>query len=129
MHEMLDNLEKTMTFVSPVKDGLGVSTLDRTLLCDNRGDLFVKELAALEAAEKAKAARVASETCGLEPIGEVGCLLLPLCATACMLWTCASFDGNLRITVARVSQARISLHTPLSEQREGQPQPPMMTCD
>lgn len=65
-----------MTFVSPVKDGLGVSTLDRTLLCDNRGELFVKELAALEAAEKAKVARVASGTCGLEPIGEVGLVTL-----------------------------------------------------
>eukprot|EP00903_Cladosiphon_okamuranus_P016562 g15279.t1 len=71
MQEKLDNLEKTMTFMSPVKDGLGVSTLDRTLLCDNRGELFVKELAALEAAEKAKAARVASGPCGLEPIGEI----------------------------------------------------------
>lgn len=76
MQEMLDNLEKTMTFVSPVKDGLGVSSLDRTLLCDNRGELFVKELAALEATEKAKAARVASGTCSLEPIGEVGRLSL-----------------------------------------------------
>lgn len=76
MQEMLDNLEKTMTFVSPVKDGLGVSSLDRTLLCDNRAELFVKELAALEAAEKAKAARVASGTCSLEPIGEVGRLSL-----------------------------------------------------
>lgn len=75
MHVMLDNLEKTMTFVSPVKDGLGVSTLDRTLLCDNRVELFLKKLAALEVEEKAKAARDAPGTCSLEPIGEVrvGC--------------------------------------------------------
>lgn len=74
MQEMLDNLEKTLSFVSPVKDGLGVSALDRTLLCDNRGELFFKELAALEAEQKAKAARAASGTCILEPIGEVGLL-------------------------------------------------------
>lgn len=79
MQDMLDNLEKTLTFVSPVKDGLGVSTLDRTLLCDNRGELFFKELAALEAKEKTKAARVASGTCSLEPIGEVRSGLVEWC--------------------------------------------------
>ncbi len=72
MREMLDNLETALTFASPVKDGLGVSTLDRTLLCDNRGELYFKELAALEAEEKARAARVASGVCSLRPIGEVG---------------------------------------------------------
>lgn len=74
MKAMLDNLEKSLTFVSPVKDGLGVSTLDRTLLCDNRGELFFRKLAALEAEKKSKAARDASGTCNLEPIGEVGSL-------------------------------------------------------
>lgn len=72
MKEMLDSLERALTFASPVKDGLGVSTLDRTLLCDNRGELYFKELAALEAEQKAKAARTASGTCSLRPIGEVG---------------------------------------------------------
>jgi len=71
MQEMLDSLERSLTFASPVKDGLGVSTLDRTLLCDNRGELYFKELAALEAEEKAKAARVASGFCSLRPVGEV----------------------------------------------------------
>lgn len=72
MQEMLDSLETALTFASPVKDGLGVSTLDRTLLCDNRAELYFKELAAQEAEERVKAARVASGICSLRPIGEVG---------------------------------------------------------
>lgn len=72
MQDMLDNLERALTFVSPVKGGLGMSALDRTLRCDNRGELFFKELAALEAEEKAKAGRVGSKICSLQPVGEVG---------------------------------------------------------
>lgn len=62
-----------MTFVSPVKDGLGVSPLDRTLRDDTRTDLLYTELAALEAQNKATAARSASRSCDLRPIAEVSC--------------------------------------------------------
>lgn len=71
MEDMLDNLEKTLTFISPVKDGLGVSTLDRTLRDDRRRDQFYAELAALKAQKVAAAARVASGSCDVRPIGEV----------------------------------------------------------
>lgn len=72
---MLDDLEKTLTLVSPVKDGLGASALDRTLRDDHRGELFFKELAKIKADRKAinDAARVAKTPCGLQPIGEVRC--------------------------------------------------------
>lgn len=73
MEELRDDLERTLTSISPVKEGTGVSILDRTLRSDNSGELFFKELASLEAKDKAKAAGVASGGCGsLYPIGEVG---------------------------------------------------------
>lgn len=72
--EALDDLEKTVTFVSPTKHGLGASVLDRTLRDDHRGEQFFKELAKLEAERKANhnAAQVTkSSSCGVHPIGEV----------------------------------------------------------
>lgn len=75
VEDVLDDLEKTLTFVSPVKDGLGASALDRTLRDDHRGEVFFKELAKIEADRKAinDAARAAKTLCGLSPIGEVRC--------------------------------------------------------
>ncbi|CAM9822166.1 unnamed protein product, partial [Scytosiphon promiscuus] len=71
MEDMFDNLEKTLSFVSPVKDGLGVSTLDRTLGSDNSGELFFRELASLEAKKRAKDEGVSARTCGIKNIREV----------------------------------------------------------
>lgn len=72
MEDMYDSLEKTLSFVSPVKDGLGVSALDRTLGCDNSGELFFQELASLEAKKRAKAAGDSGRACGIKNIREVG---------------------------------------------------------
>lgn len=71
MQDMRDNLEKALTFLSPVKDGVGMSALDRTFRCDNSGELFFKELAALKAQAEAKAAGICFRACSLQPIGEV----------------------------------------------------------
>lgn len=72
MEEMLDNLEKTLTFTSPVKCGLGLGALDRNLRSDKRGgDLLYAELASLEDRTDPDSGRVAPEPCGKQPIGEV----------------------------------------------------------
>ncbi|CAN0576467.1 unnamed protein product, partial [Ectocarpus sp. 12 AP-2014] len=72
MEELRDDLERTLTSVSPVKEGTGESILDRTLRSDNSGELFFKELASLEAKDRAKVAGVASGGCVSQyPIGEI----------------------------------------------------------
>lgn len=72
MQDMRDNLDKALTFLSPVKYGVGMSPLDRTFRGDNSGELFYKELAALKVEAKAKAAGVCSRASTLQPVGEVG---------------------------------------------------------
>lgn len=73
MEELRDDLERTLTSISPVKEGTGESILDRTLRSDNSGELFFKELASLEAKDRTKVAGVASGGCVSQyPIGEVG---------------------------------------------------------
>lgn len=72
MQDIRDNLDKALTFLSPVKYGVGMSALDRTFRGDNSGELFLKELAALKAEAKAKAAGGCSRASSLQPIGEVG---------------------------------------------------------
>ena len=71
MGDMVDNFEKTLMLVSPVKEGLGLSVLDRSCGDDDRGDIFFSELAALQAKKEAEAARGASGCCGSLSIGEV----------------------------------------------------------
>ena len=71
---MVNNFERTLTFLSPVKEGLGQSVLDRSCRNDDRGDLFFAELAALQAKKEAEeATRGASGRCSSLSIGEVGC--------------------------------------------------------
>lgn len=71
MEDMVDNFEKTLMLISPVKEGLGLSVLDRSCGDDDRGDLFFSELAALQAKTEAEEARGASECRGSLSIGEV----------------------------------------------------------
>ncbi|CBN75988.1 hypothetical protein Esi_0264_0020 [Ectocarpus siliculosus] len=71
MEELRDDLERTLTSISPVKEGMGESILDRTLRSDNSGELFFKELASLEAKDRAKVAGVTSGCVSLYPIGEI----------------------------------------------------------
>ncbi|CAM9838969.1 unnamed protein product, partial [Ectocarpus sp. 8 AP-2014] len=71
MEELRDDLERTLTSISPVKEGTSESILDRTLRSDNSGELFFKELASLEAKDRAKAAGVTSGCVSLYPIGEI----------------------------------------------------------
>lgn len=75
---MVDNFEKTLMLISPVKEGLGLSVLDRSCGDDDRGNLYFSELAALQAkkAKKAKkeaaaAARVAPGCSSSLSVGEV----------------------------------------------------------
>lgn len=70
---MVDNLERTLTFVSPAKEGPGVSCLDRTLPDDKGGVMFFREMARLKSEKKAAEARATSASCVLRPIGKVEC--------------------------------------------------------
>lgn len=67
----LDDLDKTVTFISPVKDGPGMSPLDRTLADDNRTRSFLDEIARLKAERRASEDRVAPCSSPDQPIGEV----------------------------------------------------------
>ncbi|CAN0464621.1 unnamed protein product [Ectocarpus sp. 12 AP-2014] len=72
MEELRDDLERTLTSISPVKEGTGESILDRTLRSDNSGELFFEELASLEAKDRTKVAGVASGgRVSQYPIGEI----------------------------------------------------------
>lgn len=71
MEEILDNFDKTLTLISPIKDGLGASAFDRTLRDDNRSELFFAELAALRAQKELAEARAATGLYGLQTVGEV----------------------------------------------------------
>lgn len=74
MEDMVDSFEKTLMLLSPVKEGMGLSVLDRTCGDDDGGDLFYSELAALQAKEEAQAQATrggASERCSSLSIGEV----------------------------------------------------------
>lgn len=74
----MDDFEKTLMLISPVKEGLGQSVLDRSCRDDDRGDLFYAELAALQAKKEAKAARGGSGCSSSLSIGEVRCKILTL---------------------------------------------------
>ncbi|CAB1117971.1 unnamed protein product [Ectocarpus sp. CCAP 1310/34] len=72
MEELRDDLERTLTSISPIKEGTSESILDRTLRSDNSGELFFKELASLEAKDRTKVAGVAPGGCVSQyPIGEI----------------------------------------------------------
>lgn len=68
---VLNDLEKTTAFVSPVNDSLGMSPLDRTLLNDKGVRMFFEEMNRLEDEEQAAEGRSTSATCPVRPIGEV----------------------------------------------------------
>lgn len=71
VRDMRDDFERTLTSVSPLKEGLGESPLDRILPDDQRGRMFFEELARLQAEKVASDERKASRTCVLRPMGEV----------------------------------------------------------
>ncbi|CAM9175020.1 unnamed protein product, partial [Discosporangium mesarthrocarpum] len=68
---VVEDLEKTMSFVSPVKSSLGASSIDPTLSDDKRADLFFHELARLERENEVNECAAQARVCALRPLGEV----------------------------------------------------------
>lgn len=73
LQNALDDLDNALTDISPVKDAVGFSVLDRTLLRDDRGRMFQDEIARLKA-EKERSCQEGQPASGYpdeRPIGEV----------------------------------------------------------
>lgn len=73
VEDALDTLEKALTCLSPVKDGLGSGPLDHVHRDDQGVDMFLKNMAHLKAQERARESSSPGGGDQLAPIGEARC--------------------------------------------------------